>query len=137
MSRRNRRGKILDKDKFSRSSKSDLQVKNSYAIQSDIEWTIPDILLEIEKKTQLTRQTIFEILEKSERIDEIAHNPQRFIDLASEKIQAALHDLMIGGIEYFRLPELFPTTNQAKGTQPWLLLNKKTLFKVSPMPSNS
>ena len=79
--------------------------KNSYAIQSDIEWTIPDILLEIEKKTQLTRQTIFEILEKSERIDEIAHNPQRFIDLASEKIQAALHDLMIGGIEYFRLPE--------------------------------
>ncbi len=32
LSRRNRRGKILDKDKFSRSSKSDLQVKNSYAI---------------------------------------------------------------------------------------------------------
>lgn len=28
----NRRGKIFDKDKFSRSSKSDLQVKNSYAI---------------------------------------------------------------------------------------------------------
>ena len=28
----NRRGKIFDKDKFSHSSKSDLQVKNSYAI---------------------------------------------------------------------------------------------------------
>ncbi len=71
----------------------------------DNNWEIPDVLHEIQCKTQLTRQTIFEIIYKSERIDELANNPQRFIDLVSEKILLALHGLMIDGIEYFRQPE--------------------------------
>ena len=69
------------------------------------DWAIPDVLLAIQKKTKLTRQSIFEILQQSGRIGEIAHNPQRFIDLASEKILLALNGLMVEGIEYFRLPE--------------------------------
>ncbi len=79
--------------------------RNSRAEQTDIDWAIPDILHEIQKKTRLTRQTVFEILSQSGRIGEIGNNPQRFIDLVSEKIQMALHGLMIEGIEYFRMPE--------------------------------
>lgn len=71
----------------------------------NIAWDIPDVLLEIQKKTQLTRQTVFQILKASERMDEIANNPQRFIDLASEKILLALNRLVIDGIRYEKLPE--------------------------------
>lgn len=79
---------------------------NSQTVQVENgDWAIPDILLAIQKKTKLTRQTIFEILQTSGRIGDIAHNPQRFIDLASEKILLALNGLMVAGIEYFRLPE--------------------------------
>ncbi len=79
--------------------------RNSWAEQADIEWNIPDVLGEIQKKTRLTRQTLFEIVQQSGRAGDIVNNPQRFIDLVSEKIQTALHGLMIEGIEYFRLPE--------------------------------
>lgn len=75
----------------------------NHALEND--WEMPDVLHEIQRKTQLTRQTIFEIIQKSGRIDELANNPQRFIDLVSEKILLALHGLMIDGIEYFRQPE--------------------------------
>ena len=75
----------------------------NHALEND--WEMPDVLHEIQRKTQLTRQTIFEIIQKSERIDELANNPQRFIDLVSEKILLALHGLMIDGIQYFRQPE--------------------------------
>lgn len=79
--------------------------KNSRTLQTEIEWDLPDILHELEKKTRLTRDTLFEILQKSGRIGEIGRNPQRFIDLAAEKIQTALSALMIEGIEYFRLED--------------------------------
>ncbi|ASK27718.1 DEAD/DEAH box helicase [Neisseria chenwenguii] len=79
--------------------------RNSWAEQADIEWDIPDVLGEIQKKTRLTRQTLFEIVQQSGRAGDIADNPQRFVDLVSEKIQTALHGLMIEGIEYFRLSE--------------------------------
>ncbi|MRN37256.1 DEAD/DEAH box helicase [Neisseria sp. N95_16] len=75
----------------------------NHALEND--WEMPDVLHEIQRKTQLTRQTIFEIIQRSERIDELANNPQRFIDLVSEKILLALHSLMIDGIQYFRQPE--------------------------------
>ncbi|MBF0803628.1 MULTISPECIES: DEAD/DEAH box helicase family protein [unclassified Neisseria] len=78
--------------------------RSSRAEQADIDWEIPDVLHEIQKKTLLTRQTVFEILHRSGRIGEIGNNPQRFIDLATEKIQTALYGLMMEGIEYFRLP---------------------------------
>lgn len=78
---------------------------NSRHRETDIDWEIPDVLHEIQKKTQLTRQTVFEIVKASGRIGDLGNNPQRFIDLASEKILLALNGLMIDGIEYFKRPE--------------------------------
>ncbi|MBO7081020.1 MAG: DEAD/DEAH box helicase family protein [Neisseriaceae bacterium] len=72
---------------------------------SDVAWEMPDVLQEIQRKTQLTRQTIFEIIQKSGRIDELNNNPQRFIDLISERILLALNGLMVDGIQYTRQPE--------------------------------
>ncbi|MCP1773336.1 type III restriction enzyme [Neisseria perflava] len=78
---------------------------NSRRYDSDTVWQIPDVLHEIAKKTQLTRQTVFEILQRSGRIGELANNPQRFVDMVGEKIRQALQALMVDGIEYFRRPD--------------------------------
>ena len=64
---------------------------------------LPDIISEIQKKTDLTRQSIFAILQKSGKISEIWKNPQIFIDEVSKKINRVLADLMLKGIQYRQL----------------------------------
>lgn len=98
---------IVQKAKLNQTQTDGIWGEEIYSRNHDVEgdWEMPDVLYEIQRKTQLTRQTIFEIVQKSGRIEELANNPQRFIDLASEKILLALHGLMIDGIEYFRQPE--------------------------------
>lgn len=99
---------VVQKAKINQSQTDGIWGEQTHAQTVQVEnadWAIPDVLLAIQKKTKLTRQSIFEILQQSGRIGEIAHNPQRFIDLASEKILLALNGLMVEGIEYFRLPE--------------------------------
>ena len=63
-------------------------------------WKIPDVLGEIQSKTELTRSTIQEILSKSGRIGDILTNPQLFLDLSSQSINHTLHGIMIDGIKY-------------------------------------
>lgn len=84
-----------------------IQAKITFSQNEDLncDWEIPDVLREIQQKTNLTRQTIFKIIKRSEKIAELSNNPQRFVDLLSEKIALALHELMVDGIEYFRQPE--------------------------------
>lgn len=66
-------------------------------------WKIPDVLGYIQSKTELTRSTLMEILEKSGRMAEILVNPQLFLDLATQAIQRSLYDLMIDGIKYQKI----------------------------------
>jgi len=66
-------------------------------------WKIPDVLGYIQSKTELTRSTIEEILNKSGRIEDIIINPQLFLDLATQAIKQTLFDLMIDGIKYQKI----------------------------------
>lgn len=66
-------------------------------------WKIPDVLGYIQSKTELTRSTIEEILDKSGRIEDIIVNPQLFLDMATEAIKRILYDLMIEGIKYQKI----------------------------------
>ena len=63
-------------------------------------WKIPDVLGYIQSKTELTRSTLLDILEKSGRMGDVLVNPQLFLDLATQAIQRTLYDLMIEGIKY-------------------------------------
>lgn len=63
-------------------------------------WKIPDVLGYIQSKTELTRSTLLDILEKSGRMGDVLINPQLFLDLATQAIQRSLYDLMIDGIKY-------------------------------------
>ena len=71
------------------------------AYKSD--YTIPDILGYIQRHTELTRSTIMHIITESERIDDLAVNPQLFMDLAIAAIKRVLHEMMFDGIEYRKL----------------------------------
>ena len=72
----------------------------SGSLKTETVFAIPDILGEIQSKTGLTRRTVFDILKASKRLNDAANNPQRFIDLAAEKINRCLHALMSEGIVY-------------------------------------
>ncbi|WP_386698310.1 DEAD/DEAH box helicase family protein [Lonepinella sp. MS14436] len=76
---------------------------NSSPIKIETKWAIPDLLAELQKKTGLTRLTLCQILQQSDRLQEVQHNPQRFIDLTAEKINQALQQIMADGVEYHRI----------------------------------
>jgi type III restriction enzyme len=69
--------------------------------ESDIE--LPDILTQLQDRTQLTRRTIYRVLTGSGRLDDFKRNPQAFIELAAEAINRRKRMAIVDGIKYERL----------------------------------
>ncbi|MBX3748443.1 MAG: restriction endonuclease subunit R, partial [Verrucomicrobiae bacterium] len=69
--------------------------------EGDIE--LPDVLTELQDRTQLTRRSIARILTTSGRLDDFKRNPQQFVELASEAINRAKRLALVDGIKYQRL----------------------------------
>ncbi len=80
-----------------------MQTKASYTTSLDGMFLIPDILSYIQERTELTRNTINDILKKSKRISEALINPQLFLDNTVVAIKDVLMDLMIEGIKYEKI----------------------------------
>ncbi len=66
---------------------------------------LPDILGFLQKETELTRHTLASILKQSGRLSEFKVNPQAFMASVADAIGRALHDLMLEGIRYDKVPE--------------------------------
>lgn len=64
---------------------------------------LPDILTDLQNKTQLTRRSLVTILNDSKRLNEFARNPQQFIELASESINRTKRLALVDGIKYQRI----------------------------------
>jgi type III restriction enzyme len=71
--------------------------------ESDVE--LPDILTDMQDRTQLTRRSITAILIGSGRLDDFKRNPQQFIEIASETINRCKRMALVDGIKYQRLGE--------------------------------
>lgn len=71
--------------------------------ESDIQ--LPDLLTDLQDKTQLTRQSIVKILTESRRLNDFKKNPQEFIDLAAEAITRTKRLALVDGIKYQRVGE--------------------------------
>lgn len=71
--------------------------------ETDLE--LPDILTELQDRTQLTRRTIISILTGSGRLDDFKRNPQQFIELAAEIINRCKRLALVDGIKYRMLGE--------------------------------
>lgn len=69
--------------------------------EGDIE--LPDILTDLQDKTQLTRRSIHRILVDSGRLDDFKRNPQQFIELAAEIINRSKRMALVDGIKYQRI----------------------------------
>lgn len=69
--------------------------------ESDIE--LPDLLTDLQDRTQLTRRTITSILTGSGRLDDFKRNPQQFIELAAETINRCKRLALVDGIKYQKL----------------------------------
>jgi type III restriction enzyme len=71
--------------------------------EMDIE--LPDLLTDLQDKTQLTRRSIAKILAASGRLDDFKRNPQQFIELADESINRTKRLALVDGIRYQRIGE--------------------------------
>jgi type III restriction enzyme len=69
--------------------------------ETDIE--LPDLLTDLQDKTQLTRRSVARILIDSLRLDDFKRNPQQFIELAAEAINRAKRRALVDGIKYQRI----------------------------------
>lgn len=69
--------------------------------EADIE--LPDLLTDLQDRTQLTRRTIVSILTESGRLDDFKRNPQQFIELTAETINRCKRLALVDGIKYQKL----------------------------------
>ena len=71
--------------------------------ENDIE--LPDIITDLQDKTQLTRKSIVQILIDSRRLQDFARNPQQFMDYCSEAINRTKRLALVDGIRYTKIGE--------------------------------
>jgi len=70
-------------------------------VETDLE--LPDLLTDLQDKTQLTRRSLVRILIASARLDDFKRNPQQFIELATESINRTKRFALVDGIKYQRI----------------------------------
>jgi type III restriction enzyme len=69
--------------------------------EADIE--LPDILTDLQDKTQLTRRSIHHIIAESGRLNDFLRNPQQFIEVADAIINSVKRLALVDGIKYQRV----------------------------------
>ena len=70
---------------------------------NEAEIELPDVLTDLQDRTQLTRRSIHRILCESGRLEDFKCNPQQFIDLADQVINRCKRKVLVDGIKYQRL----------------------------------
>ncbi|WP_323119258.1 type III restriction-modification system endonuclease [Burkholderia alba] len=64
------------------------------------EIALPDLLTDLQDRTQLTRRTLATILIESGRLDAFQRNPQQFIALVADTLNRCKRQALVDGIEY-------------------------------------
>lgn len=64
---------------------------------------LPDLLTELQDRTQLTRRSLIRILIESERLDDFKKNPQQFIDFVADSVNRTKRMAIVSGIRYERI----------------------------------
>jgi len=101
--------------------------------EADVE--LPDLLTDLQDRTELTRRTIQRILVGSRRLDDFKRNPARFVELAAEAINRRKRLAIVDGIKYQRLgddhyyaQELFKET-ELTGYLRNMLASEKSVYE--------
>lgn len=67
------------------------------------ELEMPDLLSELQERTQLTRRSISRILIASRRLNDFKLNPQKFIEIAAHTLNRCKREALVDGIQYRRI----------------------------------
>lgn len=110
--------------------------------EADIE--LPDLLTDLQDRTQLTRRTITRILTDCGRLDDFKRNPQQFIELAGEIINRCKRLALVDGIKYERIgneryyvQELFEQNELSGYLQNMLMDTTKSVYEHVVYDSNT
>jgi type III restriction enzyme len=68
---------------------------------------LPDLLTELQDKTQLTRHSITKILIESGKLEDFKRNPQEFLEVAAQVIERVKRLAIVDGIKYQHLGDEF------------------------------
>jgi type III restriction enzyme len=69
----------------------------------DINYPIPDVYAYIQNRVNVSRNTVYEVLKQSGRYNELAINPQSFLDKVVVAIRNTLNVLLVDGIKYHKI----------------------------------
>jgi type III restriction enzyme len=102
--------------------------------EDDIE--LPDLLTDLQDRTQLTRRSIITILIETGRLDEFKRNPQQFIELTAEVINRCKRLALVDGIKYQKVgddhyyaQELFAQDELTGYLRNMLLNTKRSIYE--------
>lgn len=80
------------------------QVQSAYEASGlPIASRVPDLLGELQRRTELTRSTLAAIVTRSGRLGDALVNPQRFIELVAGEVGRLKRELLVQGVQYERL----------------------------------
>jgi type III restriction enzyme len=68
---------------------------------------LPDVLTDLQDRTQITRQSLYRILIGGGRLSDFKRNPQQFIEQTAEAINRCKRLALVDGIKYQRLGDAF------------------------------
>jgi type III restriction enzyme len=102
--------------------------------EGDIE--LPDLVTDLQDRTQLTRRSIITILTETGRLDEFKRNPQQFIELTAEVINRCTRLALVDGIRYQKVgdehyyaQELFAQDELTGYLRNMLLDTKRSIYE--------
>ncbi|MEI6744628.1 MAG: hypothetical protein WCL34_01620, partial [Methylococcaceae bacterium] len=109
-------------------------------------YPIPDVYAYVQNRVNVSRNTVLEVLKQSQRHNELAINPQMFLDTVVAAIRSALNGLLVNGIEYHKINNSFYEMDfllKAEQIETYLdglqevKKQEKTLFNYYPVDSGT
>ncbi|UOG93749.1 MAG: DEAD/DEAH box helicase family protein [Candidatus Thiothrix sulfatifontis] len=86
-----------------RSEIAGTDVKTQTYVYDLRDYTLPDIVTYLQDATNLTRRSVIDILQRSDRLKDFKSNPQKFIEQATAIIQQAMRLALVDGIKYHKI----------------------------------
>lgn len=79
------------------------QIQETASVYEARSFELPDLITYLQNETNLTRQTIVEIINNSGRLELFKNNPQKFIEQVSQIIQHQMRLFIVDGIKYHKI----------------------------------
>lgn len=73
--------------------------------EDSLQYPLPDVITELQNRTNLTRKTIVKILLGCNRLEDFKNNPQKFIERVTNIILREMKNILRDGIKYYKMDD--------------------------------